>query len=1592
MALFAPLAMNAQATLTVYDDEENATTNGYVPIYGYFADAYLKCEFVIPAEQLSVMDNHTITEMTFYLSTPANDAWTGKFQVFLKEVEDASISDFSGTNGATIVYEGALHGTSETLGITFEEDYTYEGGNLLVGVYETEKGNYTSARFSGQTVEGASVQGYSYSSLDGVSATQRNFIPKTTFSYLTGEASACAKPKNVQVDYTGGHTAQITWTGDANIYDILVNEEVMAGNVSSPYTLSDLDLATTYSVQLRAMCSANEYSDWTTAISFTTDLCELDEMCELTFELTDSWGDGWNGNAINVVDVETGTVLAQMANQNLNGTSGSGENEVNILTLAVCDGRVIRFEWVSGSYPGETSYTVYDVNDEVIFSGSGTLSEAVSYTVSCAVNNCKRPTDLIAKEITSNSADLSWTVNNPDMTAFNVRYRVAADNGASFFDDFEGDVSGWTLIDSDGDGYNWGQHINTGSGNLTTHSDVGCMYSASYDNDEEEPLTPDNWLITPQVQLGGTVKFWARGQDASYASEVFAIYVSTTDTDINSFTSVSDDYTATGSYVEYTADLSAYGGQKGYVAIRHYNVTDQFYLNIDDFGIYAANENEWEFIEAVEDNPFTLEDLEPNTTYEVQVQGNCSKTETTEWTEVVYFTTLPSCPAPSDVTFTDITYNSATVSWTEPGTATSWQLEVYSYSDYQTTDWGTVTPITVTENPYTITDLSPNENYIVYVYANCDEGEVSLPSDFAYFQTLDSPCEVPSSLAVSEVTHTSAVVTWESEGIFWEIAYGTAEEVLYNSGGSYYLNENALDPIQVNETSYTLEDLEPVTQYYVFVRSYCEDYQEYPTAWINAYTYFTTEAEPLCEPEEMCKLTFELTDSWGDGWNGNAINVVDVETGTVLAQMANQNLNGTSGSGENEVNILTLAVCDGRVIRFEWVSGSYPGETSYTVYDVNDEVIFSGSGTLSEAVSYTVSCAVNNCKRPTDLIAKEITSNSADLSWTVNNPDMTAFNVRYRVAADNGASFFDDFEGDVSGWTLIDSDGDGYNWGQHINTGSGNLTTHSDVGCMYSASYDNDEEEPLTPDNWLITPQVQLGGTVKFWARGQDASYASEVFAIYVSTTDTDINSFTSVSDDYTATGSYVEYTADLSAYGGQKGYVAIRHYNVTDQFYLNIDDFGIYANDLTEAGEWITIDNVANPYTLDGLLAETSYDVQVQGICDEDEVSDWSDMITFTTEPASDVEQTLTLSAGWGWFSSYIEYPADALSTIEAGIASVSTTGLIKSQTQAVTLNEGVWEGTLETMENEQMYLILSEGGEVSLSGPLADPEEHPIELGNGWSWIGFLSPEAMGLNAALSSIDPAEGDLIKSQTASATYYEGQWTGDQLQSLEPGMGYIYLHNGDGLTLVYPSVGKGVVNTTPVELHWDGNHNFATNLTMMVTLDESEVGMRAKSHEVGAFVNGECRGSARLEPANGGYVAILTVSGEAGEEVSFRLYDVTTGEEYPEAAKERVSYSADAVYGSIPSPMRLHFGTTGVGETSGAVSVYPNPTSDKVRVMGTGISAVRVYNAMGQLLCGEEGLDTGSVEVNLGHYSAGVYTVSVTLTDGQTTNKLVVKE
>ena len=224
------------------------------------------------------------------------------------------------------------------------------------------------------------------------------------------------------------------------------------------------------------------------------------------------------------------------------------------------------------------------------------------------------PKDLTATTTTT-TATLSWT---GTADSYKVRYRPTTLN-TTYYTGFEYGLDNWTTIDNDGDGNCWNAMENLQE---LAHSGEAYMGSASYDNNIGV-LTPDNWLVSPLLPLNGVLKVWMKGQDSNDFQEHVAIYVSTTGNAVADFTDiVLPETIVTNEYVEYSVNLSQYAEAQGYIAIRHFNCTDQYYLNVDDFGLYVANSpsDEWQELE-VEGTSVVITGLQSGSYYAYQVVG-----------------------------------------------------------------------------------------------------------------------------------------------------------------------------------------------------------------------------------------------------------------------------------------------------------------------------------------------------------------------------------------------------------------------------------------------------------------------------------------------------------------------------------------------------------------------------------------------------------------------------------------------------------------------------------------------------------------------------------------------------------------------------------------------------------------------------------------------------------------------------------------------------------------------------------------------------------------------------------------------------------
>ena len=154
---------------------------------------------------------------------------------------------------------------------------------------------------------------------------------------------------------------------------------------------------------------------------------------------------------------------------------------------------------------------------------------------------------------------------------------------------------------------------------------------------------------------------------------------------------------------------------------------------------------------------------------------------------------------------------------------------------------------------------------------------------------------------------------------------------------------------------------------------------------------------PCVYPGTCGFFTLELTDSYGDGWNGGSMDVV--VNGTAVFS----GLTIVTGTGPD---IYQIPVDIGDVVDFNYTAGSYAGENSYQVFDNNSVLIVDEGPGSSSPTSVTGVSACPACPEPSGLTATNITTSSADLSWTAGGSETEWFIILNGVGTSVSSTSF----------------------------------------------------------------------------------------------------------------------------------------------------------------------------------------------------------------------------------------------------------------------------------------------------------------------------------------------------------------------------------------------------------------------------------------------------------------------------------------------------------------------------------------------------------------------------------------------------------
>ena len=484
-----------------------------------------------------------------------------------------------------------------------------------------------------------------------------------------------------------------------------------------------------------------------------------------------------------------------------------------------------------------------------------------------------------------------------------------------------------------------------------------------------------------------------------------------------------------------------------------------------------------------------------------------------------------------------------------------------------------------------------------------------------------------------------------------------------------------------------------------------------------------------------------------------------------------------------------------------------------------------------------------------------------------------------------------------------------------------------------------------------------------------------------------------------------MKYEADLSAYAGQEVWVAIRHFNCSDQYFLDVDDITIGAGGdnpdpdpqpsedvlgvmIYKNGELLTSKPVeGTTYTDNNGIVGDEYCVRVvyagepdvtyyamsEPTCAEaDVIIDCVAPVDLFAEQTGNDEVTLKLSynpnpvgewlyydngtnedaiglQGGGSFHWGIMFPSESL----AAYAGASMTKVSMFDYTAHSGNINIYYGGTTApgdLVHSQPYTATGTGDFVEFDLTSALPLDETQNV-----WVTFNNNDGQYVAAVCANTGDANGRWISTDGA-------QW----MDLVSAGLSNTWMVRAYVTTDV-----KGELPTAPVELINNANGGTPVKVgAARATSELSHYNVYRGTSENNMTVIGETSTKTYVDSdvAEGTYYYAMTAVYEEGGE---------TCESDPANA-----YGSDETFVVVTVTSIDENGVEGM-------MIYPNPTKDNVTISAEGIERITITNALGQVML-DRVVNSDSEILNMGQYEAGVYMVRIVTANGVATERITV--
>ena len=406
----------------------DGNTNNYIPTYTYYGNTYSQMLY-LASEMPNIDTIHGIAFNITNRNTGNNEA--RMVDVYVKHVDtNAFNGNYYFPIDPTMVYTTNHVFHSNQTGwqvITFDSAFVYDGtSNLLITVNDHTNAYGSAATFAGISAPNRGKYSYRDNSpwtpADMTDAYNSNIIPAIRF-VADCDVPQCFAPM-LSLDSIDANNITVTWVSAGTESSWVVGIRAYGANdytyeptavTDTFFTFTNLMGSSLYEIIVGSIC--NEGDTLFATLQATTPCAGT--TCDIVIAAQDSYGDGWNNGTLKFFQNGAQVGSYSMPSQGLYSTV-----IYDTATVSVCSGIPVSYSWQTGSYDSEISYVIYNGGGVEEYN-SATSGVNHSGTIVDACPTCFAPTGLVVTAVDSNSIAFTWT-EDPDVSHYLVSFNGGA--------------------------------------------------------------------------------------------------------------------------------------------------------------------------------------------------------------------------------------------------------------------------------------------------------------------------------------------------------------------------------------------------------------------------------------------------------------------------------------------------------------------------------------------------------------------------------------------------------------------------------------------------------------------------------------------------------------------------------------------------------------------------------------------------------------------------------------------------------------------------------------------------------------------------------------------------------------------------------------------------------------------------------------------------------------------------------------------------------------------------------------------------------------------------------------------------------------